>query len=72
MEYYCVDDKCSWKKQTDYISSWDINIVKKYTREFTGGLKYILNYGYILDAIKEIESSGNKSLKELYHEEGSE
>lgn len=52
--YYCVNDKCSFKRDPNYISSYPVNIVKVYTADFTGGFRLILNYGYIIDSLNKI------------------
>lgn len=64
IELFCVDDKCVWRKQKDYISSYNVNIVKHYTRNYTGGFKYNINYGYVADMLERI-GTDNK-LKSLY------
>jgi hypothetical protein len=69
LEYYCLDDKCNYRKQSTFISERRINIKKEYTRDYLDGAKVLLNYGYISEAVKYIQSlPSNSRLRCLYEE----
>lgn len=65
-ELYCVDDDCDWRDQFGYLSSYKINIVKEYTPSKNNGITFLINYGYILDALDYINKDKGGFLKELY------
>lgn len=69
LEYYCLDDKCILKEQSDYISETRINIKKEYTRNYLDGAKATINYAYISEVVKYIQSlPSNSRLRCLYED----
>ena len=69
LEYYCFDDKCSIREQTGYISDKRVNIRKEYSRDYLDGAKVQLNYGYISEIVRYIQSlPKNSRLRCLYED----
>lgn len=69
LEYYCLDDKCSIREQTGFLSDKRVNIRKEYSRDYLDGAKVQLNYDYISKSIRYIQSlPKNSKLRCLYEE----